>query len=162
VVVKGFQRGDIIIFVLRIALGAVFLISGATKLPMNPVWFDVVRAYDILPYSVATYFAIVLPWVEFIMGLCLILGLFTRYISILSMLLVVSYVIANSIALSTDPVNTCECFGDLFLMSYEVALVVDGVLLISAVLVYWRRRGFMSLDILLNRIPGFNRLRLIN
>ena len=65
-------------FAMRIGLGGVFVIAGYGKLCGIDVFVEVVKLYDILPDSLATAYGSTLPFVEFILGVLLISGIFLR------------------------------------------------------------------------------------
>jgi uncharacterized membrane protein YphA (DoxX/SURF4 family) len=64
--------------VLRIALGIFFIYSSQTKIMHPEAFAQAIRAYQILPDAISNIPAIFLPWLEFYLGLFLIVGYFTR------------------------------------------------------------------------------------
>ena len=140
----------------RFIVGIIFLIAGTGKLPMQSEFAAIVIAYEILPLSIARLYASVLPWLEITIGLCLILGLFTRAFSLISIPLIVSFIVANIRGL-TFLSEECACGGKLITMDYKVALVVDALLLVGALLVFFQRKRFMALDSQLSCLSKFNR-----
>ena len=70
-----------------------------------------VRAYEMLPVSLANFIGIVLPFAEIGMGLLLILGAVTRITAGLSALLMVVFVIGISQAWARGLSIDCGCFG---------------------------------------------------
>jgi len=143
---------------LRFIVGIIFLIAGVAKLPMHPEWVEVMAAYRILPLSLANLYASALPWVEIVMGSCLILGLFIRFFSVVSILVIASFIVGNAIALSLDiPIGGCGCFGELIIVNPEGALVIDALLLVGVLVIFFQKRRFMALDSRLPRLFRFNR-----
>ena len=65
--------------ILRILIGILFVVSGFMKL-MQPYqnFLLTVHSYEILNGLVAEWFAKVMPWAEFFLGVFLILGLWLR------------------------------------------------------------------------------------
>ena len=132
---------------LRLIVGAVFLIAGISKIPMQPEWVEAIIAFKILPLPLARAYASVLPWLEITIGACLILGLFTRVFSMVSIPIIASFVVANAWILSFGGGGECpSCFGELVTMDNKVALVIDVLLLIGALLIFFQRKHFMALD----------------
>src|SRR5262245_30475370 len=101
--------------VLRVLIGLMFIVSGGEKL----IWpyqnfLYVIQGYQLLPASAAMAAARVFPWVEFLVGVFLALGLwvplalraaagmFTLFILIISQAL-----------LRKIPLGECGCFGEL-------------------------------------------------
>ena len=131
----------------RLVVGIIFLIAGISKLPMHFEFVDVVMAYKILPFSLAHLYASALPWLEIAIGSCLILGLFTRLFSLVSLPIIVSFIVANVMVLVRNlGLEECGCGGELITMTFKEALVIDALLLIGAVLIFSQRRHFMALD----------------
>jgi len=131
---------------LRLSIGTVFLIAGISKLPIHSEWVEIVMAYKILPLHLARLYALALPWLEITVGVCLVLGLFIRFFSLVSIPMIVSFIVGNAIALSNNNPGGCGCLGQLIMMGYKEALVIDALLLVAAVLIFLQRRHFMALD----------------
>ncbi|GMA19304.1 DoxX family membrane protein [Arsenicicoccus piscis] len=95
----------------RLVLGAVIIVAGALKVTNLPGSAQAVRAYQILPYDAANLVGYLLPGLEIILGLLLVLGVFTRWaaatVSVLLLAFVGGIVSAWSRGLSID----CGCFG---------------------------------------------------
>lgn len=98
-------------FTARIILGSVLLIAGALKLPDLRGSVEAVNAYEILPYSITPIVGYGLPMVEIIIGLLLIVGLFTRISAIMGALLMVIFIIGISSAWARGLTLDCGCFG---------------------------------------------------
>lgn len=95
----------------RLALGVVLLVAGALKIG-NPLGAArAVQAYDVLPFEMARYVGYALPWLEVIMGILLILGLFTRISAWVGTLLMLAFVIGISQAWARGLTIDCGCFG---------------------------------------------------
>jgi uncharacterized membrane protein YphA (DoxX/SURF4 family) len=63
---------------LRMALGGIFIVSAVLKIPHQSEFIQVVFSYGVLPYGLVELYGTVLPWIELILGLALVLGLFPR------------------------------------------------------------------------------------
>ena len=138
----------------RFVVGGIFLVAAVSKLPMQGEWVETVVADIIFPVSpIALFYASALPWLELTLGLCLILGLFTRFFSVLSIPIIASFITANALALYYDQFGTCGCLGPSIIISHKVALVIDGLLLTGAIVILFQRKHFMALD---SRVPHFN------
>lgn len=95
----------------RLALGVVLLVAGALKIG-NPLGAArAVQAYDVLPFEMARYVGYALPWLEVMMGILLILGLFTRISAWVGTLLMFAFVIGISQAWARGLTIDCGCFG---------------------------------------------------
>ncbi|MDY6833606.1 MAG: thioredoxin domain-containing protein [Chloroflexota bacterium] len=126
-----------ILLVLRIALGIIFIISSLSKLSDPIVFVDVVVGYDLLPEGLARAYGYILPWTELLVGIMLVAGLFTRIAASVSVVLAVSFIIANIYALTRPDAgcgeNYCGCFGEALPMSSTQSLILDWVMLAIAI-----------------------------
>lgn len=86
-------RGDASfgLLLIRIALGGVFLVAGASKILHLQDFIKNVQAMGILPENVAFIFGFVLPFVEIIFGALYIIGFFTPVASFVLSLLLMSF-----------------------------------------------------------------------
>lgn len=97
--------------VVRVFLGGVWLVAGATKLPDPADSVLAVRGYQLLPGDSATTVGQLLPVVEVVLGACLVLGVLTRAAAAASAVLFLVFVagIASVWARGID--IDCGCFG---------------------------------------------------
>lgn len=95
----------------RFGLAAMWLYSGAVKLA-NPLDSQLaVAGYELLPESLISPAAIALPAAELILGLMLLLGVFTRAAAAASAALLVMFMAAIVWAWSRGLQIDCGCFG---------------------------------------------------
>jgi uncharacterized membrane protein YphA (DoxX/SURF4 family) len=97
--------------VARLTLGGVLIMAGYLKFDELDKSQMAVRAYEMLPVSLANFIGLVLPFAELFMGLLLILGAATRFMGILSALLMLVFVIGISQAWARGLSIDCGCFG---------------------------------------------------
>ena len=97
--------------VARLTLGGVLLLAGYLKLDELDKSQMAVRAYEMLPVSLANLIGIVLPFAEIFMGILLILGAGTRVIGFMSALLMLVFVVGISQAWARGLSIDCGCFG---------------------------------------------------
>ena len=97
---------------IRVALGAMFLLSAAGKLgDLNAVVAEV-RQYGLLPEPLPIPFGYALPFGEVALGIMLLLGLFTRLAAAGGALLMIAFMIAVAFRLLTvGEAADCGCFG---------------------------------------------------
>ena len=102
---------DVVGLLARLALGTLFIVAGALKVGHPLTSARAVQAYDVLPFDLAGLIGHVLPFIEIVLGVLLVLGLFTRFsaaaISILLVLFIAGIAQAWARGLSID----CGCFG---------------------------------------------------
>jgi uncharacterized membrane protein YphA (DoxX/SURF4 family) len=135
----------------RLITGGVWIVAGALKLPDPASSIRAVRAYELLPESIVPTVGHALPVVEVVIGVCLVLGLLTRAMGVLSSLLFVAFIVGISAAWTRGLSIDCGCFGGGGEIAdatseypWEIARDV-GLLLLSAWLVTWPRTRW-SLD----------------
>ena len=99
-------------FVARLVVGGVWVYAGLLKLPNPESSVTAVRAYQLLPTGMADTVGRVLPMLEVVLGVCLILGLLTRFSGALSALLQVAFIVGIISVWSRGIAINCGCFGD--------------------------------------------------
>jgi uncharacterized membrane protein YphA (DoxX/SURF4 family) len=95
----------------RLILGGVLFAAGYLKVGALDKSQMAVRAYELLPISIANFLGIVLPYVEIVMGLLLIIGAFTKYVAAGSAVIMFVFIIAISQAWARGLTIDCGCFG---------------------------------------------------
>ena len=88
---------DLALLLARIPLGAYFMLAGVNKVKAGTAEFVSGAAGSIpefLPTFLGRGYLHALPWMEIVVGVCLILGLFTRFTGLLMSLMLTSFMIA--------------------------------------------------------------------
>lgn len=98
-------------FVSRLSLGGILLVAGFLKIDEPDKSAMSVRAYELLPISVANAFGYALPWIEVGIGILLILGVAVRLNALIGVSLMVLFIIAISQAWARGLTIDCGCFG---------------------------------------------------
>lgn len=138
----------LVVFLLRIAIGGVFLVAGAIKAHEGPNAFAAaIAAYRLLTPDLIRPLAIVLPYLEIGLGGYLAVGLFTRIVAAVAtlQLLIFSAAIASLLVrhISAD----CGCFGSGAPEPATWTRVGFDVLLAGATaLIALRPPGILALD----------------
>jgi uncharacterized membrane protein YphA (DoxX/SURF4 family) len=126
----------ILAILLRLGLGGVFVAASVPKI-LDPAGFSRnVFHYEILPENLVNITAITLPWVELLVGLCLITGLRVRGAALVAIGSLVIFLGAMGSALARGLNIDCGCFKTSGTPLGPERLVGDVVLLIAAVIVY--------------------------
>jgi subtilase family serine protease/thiol-disulfide isomerase/thioredoxin/uncharacterized membrane protein YphA (DoxX/SURF4 family) len=116
----------------RVLLGGIFIGASISKL-QNPSSFTyLVMSYDILPYPLAAVYGSLVPWLELFIGVSLVLGLFVKFVSAISIPLVTSFIIASSYKLLLGTQTGCGCFGTVLPLSLAQSLTINGFMLLAA------------------------------
>jgi uncharacterized membrane protein YphA (DoxX/SURF4 family) len=101
----------LLITLLRVALGAVFVVASLDKIQNPEAFATTIANYRLLPYKLINGIAIVLPWLEVITGTLLILGVWTRTTTMIVWGLLLAFSIAISQALARGLDISCGCFS---------------------------------------------------
>jgi uncharacterized membrane protein YphA (DoxX/SURF4 family) len=138
----------------RLVLGGVWIYAGAIKLPDPEASISAVRAYQLLPLSVADGVGRLLPMLEVVIGTCLLVGLLTRVSAVISAVLQVAFIVGIASVWSRGIAISCGCFGDGgpdpdAFSKYPWEIARDVGLLALSLLVVWLRRTPYALDNLL-------------
>ncbi|GAA3544819.1 DoxX family membrane protein [Amycolatopsis ultiminotia] len=135
----------------RLGLAAVWFVSGGVKIADPGQTYLAVRAYDVLPDALVRPVSIALPLLELVLGLLLLVGLATRWVAGVALVLLAVLVagIAQSWArgLSID----CGCFGGggqvaAGQTAYPQEILRDTGFALLAVWLLVRPRTWFSLD----------------
>ncbi len=130
----------------RVVLGGVFLFAGVSKLGQLTGFVAMVYQYQVFPwYSLAQIYGYALPFLEVAIGLFLILGLILRISSVVSILIVVSFIMAKVVALARGMNITCGCFGEAAIMLVSQSLIIDFFDLAMGVQILLHREDFLAL-----------------
>jgi uncharacterized membrane protein YphA (DoxX/SURF4 family) len=142
-----------VILIFRLILGATFIYASLDKIAHPEQFAKIVYNYKILPGSLINIFAVILPWVEFLAGCFLILGIFTESASLLLSFLLVIFVIAISINLLRGVNLNCGCFSTNPAGKKEgVSLLFrDFLFLFMGLMIFFFNQGFAAISSLYSR-----------
>jgi uncharacterized membrane protein YphA (DoxX/SURF4 family) len=97
--------------VARLLVGGVLVVAGYLKVGNVAKSKMAVRAYEVLPISIANLLGEILPWLEIGAGLLLILGVAVKWSSIFAAALMFIFVAAIAQAWARGLSIDCGCFG---------------------------------------------------
>ena len=122
------------------------IFAGATKVGHIDELIEAINEYNMLPQQLATAYGHVLPYLEIVIGVLLVLGLFLRVSAAASGLVVLSFSIAKiqAIARGLD-IDSCGCLGPTLHVLVGQSLAIDFLLLAAAVQIFFRQGDFLSL-----------------
>lgn len=115
--------------VLRIFTGLLFVVSGGEKL----IWpyqnfLYVLQSYELLPAGMDMIVARVFPWVEFITGILLVIGLWVPQAVRIAWTMFAVFILTIAQALVRHlPIDECGCFGQLISLKPQHTLIMDSV-----------------------------------
>jgi len=94
----------------RLALGYIFIYASIDKI-IDPISFsNVIDNYHITPIILNNLFALFIPWLEFIIGICLIFNLKVHGASFLSIILLLWFIFILTQAIFRGINVECGCF----------------------------------------------------
>lgn len=136
-----------VVLAVRVLLGALFVVAGASKVGHADVFAAEIAGFRLLPAALIAPIAIALPFLEMLLGVYLILGLFTRTAAWIAVALFAVFDLAIASAVVRGMTVSCGCFGpsDATVTSWpEVAR--DAVFVVLAAIVALRPPGTFALD----------------
>lgn len=95
----------------RLILGGVLIAAGALKIGNPSDSVVAVKAYQLLPDSIAVTVGHILPILEIVVGVLLVVGLLTRVAAAIAGLLMLAFVVGIAWAWARGLRIDCGCFG---------------------------------------------------
>ena len=142
----------------RILLGLIFLFAGIAKIS-DPVRFIfTLRQFNLFSEAVIPFMVLYLPWLEFILGLFLILGLLYRASAFLLACLNTMFAIAILTVVVRGMEIDCGCFGmlaDILKIpdSADIKAVIRNVIFIGiSVYIFIVKKTLFSLENYLKKV----------
>jgi len=99
-----------LVLICRIFLGFLFIYASLEKILQPEEFAKQVGYYKALPIGLENLLAIVLPWTELIVGICLLAGLFVDGAALLSIIMMLVFILAISQAMLRGIDISCGCF----------------------------------------------------
>ena len=120
----------------RMALGLIFLAAAWDKI-VDPLAFaKIIRNYQILPDMAVAGVALTLPWIEVVVGMCLVTGFVARGAALSGCLMMAVFLCAMAWAWHKGISTQCGCFTTKTDDAISLATFVrDGSILALALLV---------------------------
>jgi putative oxidoreductase len=146
--------GRWLVLVLRVAIGGIFIVAGASKVGNAAQFAAQIAGFRLLPEGVIAPLAVMLPYWEILLGVLVILGLFTRVAAWIAVLLLALFDLAIASAVVRGMSVSCGCFGpnDATVTTWaEVAR--DAVFVALALIVALRPPGALALDRRIGNAP---------
>lgn len=134
------ERSALLLLAVRFFLGAVLVYASLDKILHPQAFAEMVYNYQILPDGLINLTAIILPWLELLLGLCLISHFLLPGAVFLANLLLLTFFGALVFNISRGLDIHCGCFStsatdsDGSMMWY---LLRDGVFVISGLYLWW-------------------------
>lgn len=142
--VRRFLTSPYLSIILRVLLGAAFIVSGWVKTGTH--FEGSLMQYGLLPLALVPTVAKVLPYVELVVGVCVLCGLFTRLSCAAMAVLLVIFIGAISIAWAQGKTHI-DCGCGLFKEKVGPQPVVrDLIMLLATIQVFFYDKRLLSLD----------------
>ncbi|MBD5256944.1 MAG: DoxX family membrane protein [Bacteroides sp.] len=138
-------RAKALVWILRICIGAVFVISGFAKADdIYGFIFKIEEYLDVwnlsYPRSLIFVGATTLSVMEFLLGLMLMLGCYRRTVVWLLLLMMVAMTPLTAYIYFVDPVPDCGCFGDFIVLSNGATFLKNILITIGLVYLLLKNR----------------------
>jgi uncharacterized membrane protein YphA (DoxX/SURF4 family) len=117
---------------------------------------EIVANYEILPYWIINIVAIILPWLEFWIGVFIIAGIFVRSCTVIQIILLLTFISAISLNIARGMNFYCGCFAEgnaATGMNYQHILFNISLVVMASILYFLERRRF-SHHFLINKVQG--------
>ena len=126
---------------LRIIIGSIFIFSGLGKL-LSPYqnFLYVIQAYQLLPSWGEVLVAQIFPWIELMVGIFVLLGLWASW-SLRGVLVLFGIFVAvvGQALIRGLPLENCGCFGEWVHLKPQTVIIMDSL---SLLLIFVLLRNF--------------------
>ena len=96
---------------LQFVLAAFFVVAGIAKVADPPGFAHEIHNFQLVPGVAVNAMALVLPWLEIVVGSALFFGIATRSAARILAVLILVFIVALSINLARGRPVDCGCFG---------------------------------------------------
>ena len=131
-------------FAARLFVGFIFVYAGIGKIAEPQVFAKEIFNYHILPDYTINFIALILPWLELIIGIFLIAGVHVRASAIIASISMLVFIAAVLSAMFRGLDINCGCFADTVVMVGWKKVIEDLVILIAALLPVFYHKPFTS------------------
>lgn len=128
---KSIISNNYVLLFFRIILGVLFISSGIEKISDPGAFAVSIVNYKLVPLILVNTIAIVIPWLELIIGIFVLFGIKTEEASTVLSLLLVSFTIMVFIALLRGLNIDCGCFGTLTAEKVGLRKIIENLIFIA-------------------------------
>jgi uncharacterized membrane protein YphA (DoxX/SURF4 family) len=134
-----FSMKKTLILILRLMLGATFLVSATAKFITPAAFGQSLASFGLLSSALAPVFTYLIPAIELVLALALLSRVQVEKAALVSAVMLVIFIAAAASAgISGAVVENCGCFGEIYRSGLGVGFFVrNGTLLILVLLLIW-------------------------
>ncbi len=138
---------NVVVLIARVVLGGVFIVAGGAKIGNAAYFAAQIAAFGIVPRPVIAPMALLLPFLEVLLGGYLVIGLYARLAGWIATIQLLIFAAAIASAVARGLSLSCGCFGpsDQTVTSWPEA-GRDVALALVGLLVALRGPGMLALD----------------
>ncbi len=142
-----FLQNKYFLFIVRILLGALFIFSAITKISDLDFFIKSLENYKLLPVETLNLVALIIPWMELIIGLFLILGFFVKESALLGSIMMGIFIMAIIISLARGLNIDCGCFGTVDGSKVGISkLIEDFIILLGFIWITLNGSSFLAVS----------------
>ncbi len=132
----------------RFALGALFIFSGYMKINDPQAFAFAIKGFKLVEnHELISQATFSIPWTEVLIGVLVMLGLFTKAASGAMFAMLAVFTVAVGTVIARDIDTTCGCFGKFLGSEIDGSTVIrNTVLLLLTGLVFIHNGGFATID----------------
>ncbi len=101
---------EIIVVILRVCLGFIFVYASLDKIFQPDKFARVIYNYRLVPVETVNIFAIIVPWLELIIGFLLLLGIWVETAAFIMSVLTLAFIFMIASAIFRGLNIECGCF----------------------------------------------------
>lgn len=140
---KKILDNPIFILTARLILGFLFVIVAIGKIYEPGAFANEISNYNILPQQLVNISALILPWLELIIGILLISGVRVKANSIIAAILLIAFIAAVASAMARGLDINCGCYSNIKAeaVGWPKILENTGLLILSILILISKSSG---------------------
>jgi putative oxidoreductase len=126
---------EVFLYLVRIGIGCMFIWSSLPKIRQPYDFLSSVYSYELVGPKLGMFIAMTLPWLELLVGICLIGGIFISGALLASIAMAAMFTLVLGSALHNGLEIACGCFGagPTDIITYNTWARAGAILLLSVI-----------------------------